>query len=293
MQLEDLRLFVAAIEERSFTAAAEKLGVSKQFVSRRTMALEEQLGVRLLNRTTRSLQPTDLGMTLYERAVRILDDVKETEELVCSHSAMLRGRLRVSAPVTFGTMHISPLVGPFLQQHPLLALDLDLTDRNVDLVAEGYDMAIRGGPLHDSTLIARRLASVQMVACASPHYLAHHPAPASPQALREHECLLFGQGGNVEWTFRAHDKPLTVAVKGRLRANTGEIVRDAAVAGMGIAFLPRFMVATELAAGRLVSVLDDYRPAGPGVHAVYPRHRQASRAVQSLVGFLQERLVAE
>ncbi|GGM16454.1 LysR family transcriptional regulator [Pseudomonas asuensis] len=290
MQFEDLRLFVATINEQSFTAAAEKLGLSKQYVSRRTMALEEELGVRLLNRTTRSLKPTDLGMTLYERAVQILDDVNETQELVSSQGVNVRGTLRVSAPMTFGTLHISPLLPKFMQENPLINLELDLNDRAVDLVAEGYDMGIRGGILEDSTLIAKRLMDIPMAACASPEYLKQHSTPETPDDLRHHECLLYGHVKSVEWKFQTQGQLVCVPVKGKLRTNNGEVVRDAAVAGLGIAYLPVFIVNNALNDGRLVPVLQAHQPPTSAFYAVYPQHRQSSRAVQAFANFLREHL---
>lgn len=290
MQFEDLRLFVTTINEQSFTAAAEKLGLSKQYVSRRTMALEEELGVRLLNRTTRSLKPTDLGMTLYERAVRILDEVNETQELVSSQGVNVRGTLRVSAPMTFGTLHVSPLLPRFMQENPLISLELDLNDRSVDLVAEGYDMAIRGGMLEDSTLIAKRLMDIPMTACASPAYLERHSTPETPDDLRHHECLLYGHVKSVEWKFQTQGELVCVPVKGKLRTNNGEVVRDAAVAGLGIAYLPVFIVSDALNDGRLQPVLQAHQPPTSAFYAVYPQHRQSSRAVQTFANFLKDHL---
>ncbi|GAA5232549.1 LysR family transcriptional regulator [Verticiella sediminum] len=290
MQLDDLQIFVSTIEHRSFTAAAEALGLSKQYVSRRIGALEDELGVRLLNRTTRRLQATDLGMALYERAQSILAAVHETEEMLCSHSATVRGALRVSAPVTFGTLHLGPLVPRFMQMHPHVEVTLDLSDRHIDLIAEGYDMALRGGILADSSLVARRLALVCMEVVAAPSYLAQRPAPGHPDELGQHECLLYGQGGPVEWLFKIDGKPARVAVKGRLHTNNGEIVRDAALAGMGIACLPDFIIAQAVADGRLIHLLEPFQPPIAGVHAVYPKHRQPSRAVQAFTDFLRQEL---
>jgi DNA-binding transcriptional LysR family regulator len=286
MQLEDLRLFVTTINEQSFTAAAEKLGLSKQYVSRRTMALEEELGVRLLNRTTRSLRPTDLGMTLYERALRILDEVNETQELVSSQSVNVRGTLRVNAPMTFGTLHISPLLSAFMQENPLITLELDLNDRAVDLVTEGYDMAIRGGFLEDSTLIAKRLIDIPMITCASPDYLKQHAVLQTPDDLRHHECLLYGHAKSVEWKFQTEGHIVCVPVKGKLRTNNGEVVRDAAAGGRGIAYLPLFIVKDALEQGRLVPILQTHQPPNTAFYAVYPQHRQSSRAVQAFATFL-------
>jgi DNA-binding transcriptional LysR family regulator len=293
MNVEDLRLFVATLDEGSFTAAADKLGVSKQYVSRRTMALEELLGVRLLNRTTRRLQPTELGMLLYERATRILNDLQETRELVSDKSPVVRGTLRISAPMTFGTLHLSPLLPLFMQNHPHIALELELNDRSVDLLAEGYDMSIRIGTLEDSTLVAKRLTSMRIAVCASPAYLAERGVPHDLSELETHSLLLYGHSRHVEWRFQAQGKPTSVVVKGNLRANNGEVIRDAAIGGMGIAYLPTFIVGEALANGSLVPILEAYQPPNAAVYAVYPHHRQSARAVKMFSDFLREQLMGK
>ncbi|ENO13873.1 LysR family transcriptional regulator [Marinobacter nanhaiticus D15-8W] len=292
MQLEDLRLFTNTIDSGSFTAAAERLGLSKQYVSRRMTMLEDELGVRLLDRTTRQTNPTDIGMTLYARAIRILDDVDETKELVSSQSYTARGTLRISAPMTFGTMYLGEILPTFLEQHPLVHLELDLNDRPVDIVGEGYDMAIRSGQLADSTLVARRLMDVDMVACASPDYLNEHPAPAAPHQLKEYDCLLYGHGSSMDWVFDENDSPLQITVKGPLRANNGEVLRDLAIAGRGIAYLPDFIVSGAVSSGQLMPILRQYSPSASAVYAVYPKHRQSSRLVQLFVEFLIDHFAA-
>ncbi len=290
MNFDDLRLFVATLDAGSFTAAADKLGLSKQFVSRRTMALEETLGVRLLNRTTRRLQPTELGVTLYERAVKILEDVSDTEELFSNQRSVPRGVLRVSAPMTFGTLHLSPLLPGFLTAYPGIRLELDLNDRAVDLLAEGYDMSIRIGTLVDSSLIAKRLTDMRLVACASPAYLRQAPPLEKPEDLADHACLLYGHGRAVEWRFQRNGKVFGLPVQGPLRANNGEVIRDAALAGNGIAVLPTFIVGDALERGDLVTVLDAFAAPGAAVYAVYPQHRQSARAVQLFSDYLRDAL---
>jgi len=293
MNFEDLRLFVMTLNEGSFTAAADKLGLSKQFVSRRTMALEESLGVRLLNRTTRRLQATELGMLLYERAVKILEDVNDTEELLSSRRTVPQGVLRVSAPMTFGTLHLSPLLPDFLSAYPQIRLELDLNDRAVDLLAEGYDMSIRIGTLADSSLIAKRLTEMQLVTCASPDYLRQAPPLMEPEDLAGHSCLLYGHGRQVEWRFQRGGKPLALSMQGQLRANNGEVVRDAAIAGQGIAVLPTFIIGAALASGALVQVLEDFALPSAAVYAVYPQHRQSARIVQLFSDYLRDRLTVQ
>ncbi|MFK2904444.1 LysR family transcriptional regulator [Dyella ginsengisoli] len=288
-QLDDMRLFVTTLDTGSFTAAADRLGLSKQFISRRVMALEAQLGVRLLVRTTRHLRATDLGRTYAEQARRILQQVEELDQAISGAGQAPRGRLRLTAPMSFGTMHLSPLLARFLADYPQVGIELDLGDRMVDLLGEGYDLAIRIGVLADSSLIARSIAPVETVVCCSPDYLARHPAPATPADLATHECLLYGHGPHVEWKFGGAAAP-AVTVRGRFRANNGELMRDAAIRGLGIARLPTFIVGEALAAGTLVTLLDDYRPAATAVHAVYPQHRQSSLLIHTFVDFLAREL---
>ncbi|HEY2019842.1 LysR family transcriptional regulator [Paraburkholderia sp.] len=290
MQLDDMRIFVATVDAHNFTAAANRLSLSKQFVSRRVMALEETLGVQLLIRNTRKLAVTDLGQEFYERAKRILGEVEEAEQAMSLRRAGPRGLLRVSAPMSFGVMHLSPLVTSFLREHRDVRFDMELSDRTVDVVGEGFDMAVRIGTLPDSSLIAQKLVDVSMLACCSPAYLRRRGTPAAPADLARHECLLYGHGGAVSWDFKIDGAVKSVEVRGPLRANNGDLIRDAAVAGLGIVRLPDFIVADALRAGQLVPVLEAFLPAATGVYAVYPRHRQSSLTIRAFVEFLRTHL---
>ena len=290
MNVEDLRLFVTTLDTGSFTAAADALGVSKQYVSRRIAALEELLGVRLLNRTTRRLQATELGLLLHDKASAILSDLRDAQELVSAQGTSLRGSLRVSAPMTFATLHLSHLLPQFMQQHPHISLEIDLNDRAVDLLADGYDMSIRIGTLEDSSLIAKRLTAMQTILCASPAYLAEHGTPANLHELQNRACLLYGHSRHVEWRLRDAGKPLNLTVRGQFRANNGELIRDAAIAGMGIAYLPTFIIGQAMASGALLPILEQHWPAPAAVYAVYPQHRQSARAVQVFSDFLKAQI---
>ncbi|MWV11710.1 LysR family transcriptional regulator [Pseudomonas sp. R-28-1W-6] len=287
-QLEDMRLLVSVLERNSFTAAADALGLSKQFVSRRLTALEARLGVRLLNRSTRKLSATPLGQVYYERAVRILEDVEETESLVSEQRSSPRGTLRLSAPMSFGTLHLSTLLPGFLLRYPEVSIELDLSDRMVDVLGEGYDMAVRIGVLADSTLIARPLVALETVTCCSPAYLALNGVPETPASLGEHECLLYGHSKAVDWDYWVDGRVERFAVSGRFRVNNGELVRDAAIAGLGLARLPTFIVGRALEAGDLVPVLQKYQLPSAKVFAVYPQHRQASLLIRTLIDYLKE-----
>jgi DNA-binding transcriptional LysR family regulator len=290
MQIEDMRIFVATVDARNFTAAAKRLALSKQFVSRRVMALEEALGVQLLIRNTRKLAVTELGLEFYERAKRILGEVEDAEQAMSLRRAGPRGLLRVSAPMSFGMAHLSPLVANFLREHGDVRFDMELSDRTVDVVGEGFDMAIRIGTLPDSTLIAQKLVDIRMVACCSPGYVRRRGAPAHPAELARHSCLLYGHGGVVSWDFMVDGVVKGFEVQGPLRANNGELIRDAAVAGLGIVRLPDFIVADALQGGQLVSVLDEFLPSAATVYAVYPQHRQSSVTIRAFVEFLREEL---
>lgn len=291
-QLEDMRIFAEAVDAQSFTAAADRLGLSKQFVSKRIAALEKRLGARLLVRSTRHLHATDLGLAYHEHARRILEEVDAVEQLVASRNAAPRGLLRLSAPMTFATLHLGPVIPAFMQRHPEVVVELELNDRTVDLIGEGYDMAVRIGTLADSSLIARRIAAVQLITCASPDYLRRHGTPSAPGDLASHACLTYGRARRGEWTFRVEGRVRKVAVSGPMRANNGEMLRDAAVAGLGVVCLPDFIVAAALADGHLVPVLEAFQPEGFNVYAVYPQHRQSSLLVRAFSDFLAERFGA-
>nr|WP_314873791.1 LysR family transcriptional regulator [uncultured Pseudomonas sp.] len=288
---EDMRIFTQVMQAGSFTAAADLLGMSKQSVSRRLMQLEERLGVRLLNRSTRRLDATPLGQQYYESAVRLLGEMQQAEQDISGQTQALRGTLRLSAPLSFAISHLGSLLTEFLQLHAQLIVEIDLSDRAVDLIGEGYDLALRIGTLDDSSLVARRIASIERVYCASPAYLAARGTPLAPEDLREHDCLPYGHSRQVQWQFKGQGKALqAIAVSGRMRANNGELLRDAAIAGMGVTYLPAFIVEQALADGRLVKLLEAWTPPPLQLSAVYPQHRQIARPVQAFVEFLRERL---
>lgn len=286
-QLEDMQIFTTTVDAGSFTAAADRLGLSKQFISRRIMALEERLGARLLIRTTRKLSITDTGRSYYERALKIIEEVDEAEQLVANQNATPRGSLRISAPMSFGTLHLGPAIARFMAQYPEVRIEMDLSDRFVDIVGEGYDMAVRIGQLNDSSLVARQIAPTQLVLCASPAYLKQRGVPKTPAELKAHDCLLYGHNRHVEWMLSDKGKPLLQPVTGRLRANNGELSRDAAIAGLGIALLPTFIVGEALREKKLKTVLDAYLPPPLGIYTVYPQHRQSSQTVKAFSEFLR------
>jgi len=291
--LEDMRLFLLAVERGSFTAAADASGVTKQQVSKRIIALESRLGVRLLLRSTRRLSLTPLGRDYYVRARGLVDAFDALEAATAGQNLEPRGRLRITAPLSFGTRYLGRLLPLFLERHPAVDVIADLSDRIVDLIAEGYDLALRIGRLSDSSHIARRIGRSAMLTVASPAYLETRGTPQSPEDLAAHACLPYGHGAAADWLYRVDGRLLRVPVSGRLRTNNGELVRDAAVAGQGLTQLPSFLVADELARGSLVTVLDDCQPPALGIHLLYPQHRERAPAVRALGDFLREQCDAD
>jgi DNA-binding transcriptional LysR family regulator len=286
-----LEAFVRVAESGSFSKAAERLKSSKSAVSRQVSALEAELGARLLHRTTRALTLTEAGRGYFEQATRILGDLAEANASVGELQAAPRGRLRVSAPMSFGFLHLAPAVPDFLDRYPEVELELMMNDRFVDLVDEGFDMAVRIGKLEDSSLVARRLAPARLTVCAAPAYLEKRGIPASPDQLKAHECLCYSNVGMAqEWRFvRADGRPWPVEVRGRLHANNGDALRAAALRGFGLAVLPAFLVGGDFQSGALVSVLQEFLPRDSAVHAVYPHARHLSPKVRAFVDFLAER----
>lgn len=293
---EDMSVFAAAVEAGSFTGAAAKLGLAKSVVSRRIGDLETRLGVSLFHRTTRRLSVTESGAAFYERTARILADLSEAEDALRSLQGDLVGKLRVAAPMSFGTLHLARAVADFLALHPALEIELDLNDRRVDLVSEGFDLAVRIGALPDSTFVMKKLASCRQVLCASPAYLARHGTPATPDDLaRDHTCLLYTNISPPDrWPFLIEGETRSVSVRGRrLGANNGDVLRDAAIGGLGLAMLPSFIVWEAVAGGDLVIVLSDFECPGPPISAIWPPSRHLSTKVRALVDFLAERYGAD
>jgi DNA-binding transcriptional LysR family regulator len=291
-RFEDMQTFVRVVEAGSISAAAERLGVAKSAVSRRVSDLEARLGVQLLRRTTRRLNLTDTGRGFYDRCQRILADLEEAEAAVSQAHATLRGRLRVAAPLSFGLRHLGPAITEFMQQHPQVDFDLDFNDRQVDLLAEDIDVAIRIARLEDSSLIARRLWSSRLVLCASPGYLQAHGTPSTPEDLAAHRALVYSHSQDDPTQLTLHGdggREHRVRVPERLRANNGDFLCQAAVADEGLLLSPSFIVHESLRNGELVRVLPAYRAGEVNAYAVYPQTRHLSQRVRAFVDFLAER----
>jgi DNA-binding transcriptional LysR family regulator len=290
-RLEEMEAFLRTAEAHSFTAAAERLGMSKSMVSQRISELEARLGVRLLHRTTRRLSLTDAGASFLERCQRILAETDEAEEAVTRDSAALRGTLRLAAPLSFALLHLKSAIVEFMALHPALDIVLNLDDRIVDLIGGGYDLAIRVGVLPDSSLVARRLAPIRIACCCSPAYVAAHGLPARPEDLPAHACLLYsGNGQGDIWGFRTGNAGMQIRVDGRFSANNGEILVEAALKGMGIALLPTFLVGPYLTSGALVRVLEEWPVQEGAIYAVYPQSRHLPGRVRAFADFLAERI---
>jgi len=271
VDLNDIVVFAKVAETKSFTGAAEALGLPKSTVSRKLAQLEERLGVRLVQRTTRKLALTDIGEAYYARCASIVADVASAEQLVTDMQATPRGRLRISATVDFATRYLGDIVSVFLAEHPEINVEIDATDRVVDLIEDGFDVAIRFGSLPESSLVARRLCGVALVLCASPAYVRERGTPKHIEELDEHDHVLFTPvSRNQTWTVVNGDATYEFGRPARLASNNFSAVRHAAVAGAGIALLTDFMVADDLASGTLVRVLPDWRTRTTDVHAVYP-----------------------
>lgn len=290
-RFENMRTFTRVVEAGSISGAADRLGVAKSAVSRRLKELETHLGVELFHRTTRKMNLTDSGRAFYHQVVRILDDVLEAELATSQAHGTLKGNLKVALPSSFGHMHMAPVINDFLKEHPQIEFDLDFNDREVDLIQEGFDLAIRIGKLPDSSLIARRLAPIQTVICASPDYLERMGTPHSPDDLSEHQSIAYNLLHETEYWYLADSKgnEIKTRIHPCLKASTGEFIRDAAVDGRGIVLLPTFIVYKEIENGKLMPLLHDYQPPPINAYAIYPQTRHLSQRVRAFVDFLVKR----
>ncbi|WP_217446160.1 LysR family transcriptional regulator [Myxococcus llanfairpwllgwyngyllgogerychwyrndrobwllllantysiliogogogochensis] len=293
-RLEDMLGFSAVAKALSFADAARELRVSASTLSRRVARLEAALGTALLRRTTRHVSLTEAGALYLERCTDVLHRVEEAEALVSGLGGDPKGRLRVALPNLFGQLHVAPLIPDFMRRYPRIELELTFQDRYVDLVEEGVDVAIRIGALPDSSLVARRLATVRRLLVASPRYLRGRKPPARPQDLSAHPCLQFSHFADGEtWTFSRGAERATVRVRPALRADNAEALRLAALGGCGVSALATFLVGEDVRAGRLVRVLEDWSIPEVGVFAVHPPGRLVASKARAFVAFVAERLAGE
>lgn len=283
MNWEGINEFVAVYESESFTQASRQLGCSTAQVSRQVGHLEKRLGSKLFYRTTRKVSATEAGQIFYQHCRQILDALDDAERALTDLQASPRGKLKITAPVAYGESHITPLLNNFMQQHPDLELQCHLTNQTLDLVTEGYDLAIRLGRLGDSSMIARRLSSRRLYVCASPEYLNRHGEPHTLSELNHHSCL---QGTLDYWRFRSQGQERNLRIHGRIRCNSGHALLDAALKGLGIVQLPDYYVDEALNKGQLVSLLNPFQGEDEGIWALYPQNRLLSPKVRLLVDYL-------
>jgi DNA-binding transcriptional LysR family regulator len=283
-RLKSMEVFVAVVDAGSFTAAADHFGISAVMVGKHIRQLEERLGARLLARTTRTQKLTEIGHHYADRCRQILADIRAAESGAEAMRSTPRGALRISAPVSFGTLRLAPAMTEYLALYPEVSLDLNLNDRMVDLLEEGYDAAIRIGELGDSSLVARPLMSYRMMICASPDYLERAGVPRKPDDLAAHQCLDFTPlNRRVRWNLNGTESEFPAS---RFRSNNGQALRMAALRGYGIVLQSELLLGEDVAAGRLVALLEDYLPAPRPVSLIYPRDQLATPRMTTFIEFM-------
>lgn len=289
LDLQQVTTFLAVVRAGSFVSAADATGLSKAAVSRHVADLEQQLGVRLLHRTTRRLSLSEDGQRFHDRAIELVAALAELEAETASSVGEATGLLRINAPLTFGNLHLAPLWPRFIAAHPNVSLDVTLNDRVVDLVEEGYDVAIRITNRLDPQLVGRRLASTRIVLCASPGYLATHGMPTHPSDLAGHQILAYSYwAAGDDWRFTGPDGEVSVKVAPRIHTNSGDTCRAAALEGQGIVLQPDFLVGPDLKRGAIVELMPEYRSIELGVFAVYATRKHLPMKTRRLIDFLVE-----
>lgn len=287
----EMQTFNAVVEAGSFVKAAEALGLSKAAVSRYVVGMETRLGVRLLHRTTRRLSLTEEGQVFHAHSKELLEALEEAEAEITSRSDAATGLLRVNAPLTFGILHLAPLWAVFMAENPKVTLDITLSDRVVDLLEEGYDIAIRIAKLENSSLVSKLLAKTRMVLCASPAYLQQHGTPTHPAELVQHAVISYSYWSTKdEWRFTGPEGEVSVHTLPTIHTNSGDTCRAAALANQGLILQPTFLVGKDLAEGTLVELMPDYRSLELGIYAVYPTRKHVSAKVRALIDFLSLQL---
>ncbi|HEX8443163.1 MAG TPA: LysR family transcriptional regulator [Allosphingosinicella sp.] len=294
VDIMDVLAFVRVAETGAFARAAERMGISKSIVSRRVARLEEQLGARLLTRTAQGASPTDIGQTYFARAANILAELEAAQEVVADAVTQVAGPIRMTAPISFGTRHLAPALVDFAKRHPKIELDVSLDDKRVDLIAGGFDLAIRIGKLPDSNLRARKLTSVRASVLASPAYLERQGRPEQPQDLNGHDLLYYANlAMSEQFRFKVGDRTEQVTGTVRMRADSGDLLKEAAIAGLGVVQLPNFIASAAIRSGELEVLLRGYPLPEVGLHAVMPPGRAGTARIRAIVDFLAERFGPE
>lgn len=288
-RLADMAVYARVVETGGFSAAAETLHLSKAAVSKAVSRLEGHLGVRLLNRTTRRLTPTEAGHAFHAYCRQVVASAEEAEQHLGQLRNVPRGVLKLTTPLTLGVSRVAPLLPAFLAQYPEIQVNLVVDDHNLDLVAGGYDLALRLGEPPDSSLVARKLADVHTTLVAAPGYLAEHGEPRHPCDLLKHNCLSFSERSvSTQWEFLGPDGPESVNTTGQLRINTSLGVRETVLAGIGIARIPRYLIAEDIAAGRLVAIMEAYKTYTRPLYAMYPNRKHLATKVKVAIEFFQD-----
>jgi DNA-binding transcriptional LysR family regulator len=290
-RIESMRAFTKVVETSGFAAAARKLGRSRSVVNKSVINLENALGTQLLRRSTRKVTPTETGLAFYDRCVQILSELDEAISAITDLQEHPRGNLRINAPMSFGTLHLSGVIAEFMQRHPDVHVELVLNDRFIDPIEEGFDVTLRAGaPSPSTSLITRDIVPAKRVLCASPGYLGEFGEPAGPVELKQHRCLHYGYlGSRSQWRLVGPDSDYSYAINCVMWSNNGQVLKDAAVHDQGIALLPTFIVGEALREGQLRTILTGYAPPEITLCALYPRHRHLSSKVQLFVDLLAER----
>ncbi|CAN7652413.1 LysR family transcriptional regulator [Rhizobium leguminosarum] len=288
IRIEGIAAFVAVVEAGSVSEAARRLRLSKSVVSERLAELEKSLGGLLLHRTTRKLTLTEDGTVFLERAARIVREIEEAAADMAERRGTLSGPIRIAAPVTFGRMHLGPALYPFLAEHPEIELTLDIDDRRVDAASDGYDAIIRNGPIADSRLVAWKLAESRRLLCASPDYLAREGIPSSLDDLNSHRGIFYTNRGVADWRFQTPDGAIVVRAKLALGINNGDMLRDAAIAGLGIALLPAFIAGPAIREGRLAEIDVGRRPEAEFSYMAHPEGRNPSAKLRAIADHLKK-----
>lgn len=289
-QLEDIQVFIRVVDAGGIGRAAEQLNIAKSAVSRRLSELEERLGTRLINRTTRTSSLTDAGRSYYERAVKVLDYVSEMNAETTEAGAALSGNLRLAVPLSFGLMHLSPAIDQFTNQHPKLTIQIDFSDRQVDIVEEGFDLVIRIADLQDSSIQARKLCPVNHALVGSPEYLSRKGTPLTPADLKHHDILKYGGSRISLWHIKdTKGQKHQLNLPSKIVANNGDFLKDMAIAGHGIIILPTFLVWKELVSGELVKILPESTLPSINAYAVYPKNRYLAHRARLFIDFIVDR----
>lgn len=288
-RLNSMTLFVEVVKGKGFTTAADKIGLSRAQVSKSVMQLEKHLGTRLLNRTTRRVSLTETGRIYYERCKDILQDIEEIEGIAGEQTTKPNGTLTLSAPTSFGILHLNKAIPEYIKQYPQVQISLSLADRFIDVVSEGFDLVIRIAELENSSLIARKIAPCKRILCASPDYLRKNGKPTVAQDLATHQCLTYLNDLKPDtWVLHGQNGTESIKVNGPVCSDNGDILRTAAISGLGITSLPTFIVGPDLCAGRLQPVLPEYHLPEISIYAIFPSRRYLSAKVRTFVDFLSK-----